>query len=46
LNPDPDELPKILAKIKDGLPNEKQPTAADSNVPAPAADAPLKKDGG
>ena len=37
LNPEPDDLAKILAKIKDGLPDAKLPAAADSSQPAPAA---------
>jgi tetratricopeptide (TPR) repeat protein len=39
LNPEPEELPKIQAKIKNGLPDEKLPAAADGGAPAapPAA---------
>ena len=44
LSPDPDELPKILAKIKDGLPDERQPASADTKLPP--ADSQPKKDGG
>ena len=36
LNPEPDDLKKILAKIKDGLPDEKLPAAADNTKPVPA----------
>jgi tetratricopeptide (TPR) repeat protein len=32
LKPEPDELPKIEAKIKDGLPDDKEPTAASNDV--------------
>lgn len=32
LKPEPDELPKIEAKIKDGLPDDKEPTAAANDV--------------
>ena len=32
LKPEPEELPKIEAKIKDGLPEEKEPTAAANDV--------------
>jgi tetratricopeptide (TPR) repeat protein len=42
LNPDPDDLPKILAKIGKGLP-ESLPTAEQSSAPAPHAE---KSNGG
>jgi tetratricopeptide (TPR) repeat protein len=32
LKPEPEELPKIEAKIKDGLPEDKEPTAASNDV--------------
>jgi tetratricopeptide (TPR) repeat protein len=32
LKPEPEELPKIEAKIKDGLPDDKEPTAAANDV--------------
>jgi tetratricopeptide (TPR) repeat protein len=32
LKPEPEELPKIEAKIKDGMPEEKEPTAAANDV--------------
>jgi tetratricopeptide (TPR) repeat protein len=32
LKPEPEELPKIEAKIKDGLPEDKEPTAAANDV--------------
>jgi Flp pilus assembly protein TadD len=32
LKPEPDELPKIEAKIKDGMPDDKEPTAAANDV--------------
>jgi tetratricopeptide (TPR) repeat protein len=32
LKPEPEELPKIDAKIKDGLPDDKEPTAAANDV--------------
>ena len=44
LNPDPDDLPRILEKIKNGLPEEKQPAAADTKLPADSGEP--KKDGG
>ena len=43
LSPEPDDLPKILEKIKNGLPEEKQPASADTKT-VPAADEP--KNGG
>ncbi len=45
LKPEPDELPKITAKIEHGLPDEKPPVAADANKPA-ATDAPAPRSGG
>jgi len=32
LKPEPEELPKIEAKIEDGMPDEKEPTAASNDV--------------
>jgi tetratricopeptide (TPR) repeat protein len=32
LKPEPEELPKIEAKLRDGLPDEKEPTAAANDV--------------
>ncbi|MDX7952279.1 tetratricopeptide repeat protein [Lichenihabitans sp. Uapishka_5] len=54
LNPDADDLPAIQAKIKDGLPEEKHPAAADSGTPpapsttppAVTAPEPTKNNGG
>lgn len=43
LNPDPDDLPKIVEKIKNGLPDEKQPASADTK---PTQSNEPKKDGG
>ena len=43
LSPEPDDLPKILEKIKMGLPDEKQPASADTKQ-APAGEEP--KNGG
>ena len=44
LNPEPDDLSKIMDKIKVGLPDEKQPASADTKQPAQADDT--RKDGG
>lgn len=44
LNPEPDDLPRVLDKIKSGLPDEKQPTSADTKPPPESSE--LKKDGG
>ena len=44
LNPEPDDLARIQDKIKNGLPDDKQPASAD--IKQPAANSELKKDGG
>ncbi|WP_428349875.1 tetratricopeptide repeat protein [Lichenifustis flavocetrariae] len=46
LNPEPEDLAKIQAKIKTGLPDEKLPAAADSSPPPPAAVEVPKNNGG
>jgi hypothetical protein len=43
LNPEPDELPKILAKIDKGMPDASPPTAEQSS---PATPHPENKNGG
>ena len=40
LKPEPEDLPGILAKIEHGLPDVKPTTSAESQPPAPPADAP------
>ena len=47
LKPDPEDLPKINAKIEHGLPDEKPPVAADAKEKAPPTEtpAPLKSGG-
>ena len=45
LKPDPEDLPKIEAKLKDGLPPDTS-TAADAEKPAPASDADKAKKAG
>ncbi len=37
LNPEPDDLAQINAKLKDGLPDIEKPTATAETVPAPVA---------
>ena len=37
LNPEPDDLTQINAKLKDGLPDIEKPTATAETVPAPVA---------
>ena len=45
LKPEPEELPRITAKIEHGLPEEKPPVAADADK-TPAPDAAAPKSGG
>lgn len=40
LNPEPEDLEKINAKLKDGLPEPDKPTATAENPPAPPEQAP------
>ena len=44
LNPDPSDLSRIVEKIKNGMPDEKQPASADTKPAVQSDDA--RKDGG